>query len=105
MHVAENLLASGLGQLPGLGVNALALTARRYPRVAVSHLVRLSGRSGFGEVLRNDSDKLLKLFSLEDLEIETIYPAIASVAEVRFGPVQHHFLLNLEPEPTTEGRT
>src|SRR5271155_3891493 len=27
-----------------------------------------------------------------------------SVAEVRFGPVQHHFLLNLEPEPTTEGR-
>jgi hypothetical protein len=26
-------------------------------------------------------------------------------AEVWFGPVQHHFLLNLEPEPNTEGGT
>jgi hypothetical protein len=30
MHVTENLLASGLGQLLRLGVNALALAARRY---------------------------------------------------------------------------
>jgi hypothetical protein len=26
-----------------------------------------------------------------------------SVAEVWFGLVQHHFLLNLEPEPTIKG--
>jgi hypothetical protein len=37
MHVAENLLASGLGQLPRLCVNALALAARRYPCIAVFH--------------------------------------------------------------------
>ena len=37
MHVAENLSASGLGQLPRLGVNALALSARRYPCVTVFH--------------------------------------------------------------------
>ena len=32
-HLAEHLLAPGLGQLPHLGVNALA--ARRYPHAAV----------------------------------------------------------------------
>jgi hypothetical protein len=37
MHVAENLSASGLGQLPRLGVNALALSARRYPCIPVFH--------------------------------------------------------------------
>jgi hypothetical protein len=37
MHVAENFSASGLGQLPGLRVNALALSARRYPCVTVFH--------------------------------------------------------------------
>jgi hypothetical protein len=36
-HVAENLSASGLGQLPRLGVNALALAARRYPCIPVFH--------------------------------------------------------------------
>jgi hypothetical protein len=35
MHVAENLSASGLGQLPDLSVNALA--ARRYPCVTIFH--------------------------------------------------------------------
>jgi hypothetical protein len=37
MHVAENLPASGLGQLPRLRVNALALSARRYPCIPVFH--------------------------------------------------------------------
>jgi hypothetical protein len=37
MHVAENLPASGFGQLPGLGVNALAFSARRYPCITVFH--------------------------------------------------------------------
>jgi hypothetical protein len=37
MRVAENLSASGLGQLPRLGGNALALAARRYPCVTVFH--------------------------------------------------------------------
>jgi hypothetical protein len=37
MHIAENFSASGLGQLPGLRVNALALAARRYPCVTVFH--------------------------------------------------------------------
>jgi len=37
MHVAENLLAAGLGQLPRLGLNALAFSARRHPRIAVFH--------------------------------------------------------------------
>jgi hypothetical protein len=37
MHVAENLFASRLGQLPRLGVNALAFAARRHTRIAVFH--------------------------------------------------------------------
>jgi hypothetical protein len=37
MQVADNLLVSGLGQLPRLGVNALALAARGYPCIPVFH--------------------------------------------------------------------
>jgi hypothetical protein len=37
MHVAENLPASGLGQLPRLGLNALALSAVGYSCIAVFH--------------------------------------------------------------------
>src|SRR5208283_2462298 len=44
MHVAENLPASGLGQLPRLGVNALALSARRYPCITVFHGVDYAPR-------------------------------------------------------------
>jgi hypothetical protein len=45
MHVAENLSASGLGQLPRLGVNALAFSARRYPCIPVFHGGLLETRS------------------------------------------------------------
>jgi hypothetical protein len=37
MHVTENFSASGFGELPRLRVNALALSARRYPCVTVFH--------------------------------------------------------------------
>jgi hypothetical protein len=37
MHVAENLLAAGLAQLPRLGLDALAFSAGRYPRIAILH--------------------------------------------------------------------
>jgi len=39
MYVAEHLAASRLGQLPRLGVNALAFPARRHSRIAVFHKV------------------------------------------------------------------
>jgi hypothetical protein len=51
MHVAEYLLASGLGQLPGLGVSALALATRRHPCVAVFHAPNYGGDLCRGETL------------------------------------------------------
>src|SRR5271166_3191327 len=48
-HFAEHLLASGLGQLAHLSVNALAV--RRYPRVAVFHASLYGGNLCKGKAL------------------------------------------------------
>jgi hypothetical protein len=37
MHVTDNLLAAGLGQLPRLGLDALAFAAGGDPRIPVFH--------------------------------------------------------------------
>jgi hypothetical protein len=42
VDVAVHLLASGLGELPLLCVNALALAARRYARITVFHAVLMA---------------------------------------------------------------